>query len=318
MSDLFVLALHAGTGTIAPEALTTPIQETIHRGLEAALRAGQTVLAAGGTALDAVVAAVTVLEDDRQFNAGAGSVFNAAGRQEMDAAVIDGASRAAGAVTGVCGPRNPVIAARAVMEKSRTVMMHGDGAMAFCRSAGVPFEEDEYFHTDRRWRALEARRSAARAGELAKVQDSDRHGSVGAVALDQHGKLAAAASTGGTTGKALGRVVGSPMIGAGLWANDGCAISATGDGDHLIRMAAAHEVCARIRLGGMTLEAAASSVVAEMGMAGGTGGMIAVDRQGRVTMPFSARGMYRGLVRGLGAPQSAIFREEPRTVGLAA
>ena len=154
MTETFVLAVHAGTGTIAPEALTAPRQNTIHRGLEAALRAGQAVLAEGGTALDAVIAAVIVLEDDRQFNAGAGSVFNAAGRQEMDAAVIDGASRAAGAVTGVCGPRNPVVAARAVMEQSRNVMMHGDGAMAFCRKAGVLCEEDEYFHTDRRWRAF--------------------------------------------------------------------------------------------------------------------------------------------------------------------
>ena len=318
MTETFVLAVHAGTGTIAPEALTTSHQETVHRGLEAALRVGQAVLASGGSALDAVVAAVVALEDDRQFNAGAGSVFNAAGRQEMDAAVIDGARRAVGAVAGVCGPRNPVVAARAVMEQSRTVMMHGDGAMAFCRSAGVPFEEDEYFHTDRRWRALEARRFAARAGDLAKIEDSDRHGSVGAVALDQHGRLAAAASTGGTTGKALGRVVGSPMAGAGLWANEGCAISATGDGDHLIRMAAAHEVCARIRLGGMALEAAASSVVAEMGLAGGTGGMIAVNQAGEVTMPFSARGMYRGMVRGMAAPQTAIFREGPLATGLAA
>jgi beta-aspartyl-peptidase (threonine type) len=257
MAENLVLAVHAGTGTIAPEALTVSLQGTIHRGLEAALHAGQAVLAGGGTVLDAVVAAVVVLEDDRQFNAGAGSVFDAAERQEMDAAVIDGANQATGAVAGVCGPRNPVIAARAVMEHVRTVMMHGDGAMAFCRSVGVPFEEDEYFHTDRRWRALEARRFAARAGDLAKVEDSDRHGSVGAMALDQHGKLAAAASTGGTTGKALGSVVGSPMIGAGLWANGGCAISSAGDGDHLIRLAVAHEDCARVRPGGMTLEAAA-------------------------------------------------------------
>jgi beta-aspartyl-peptidase (threonine type) len=312
MSELYVLALHAGTGTVAPEALTASGQDAIHRGLDAALRAGQAILAAGGSALDAVVAAVAVLEDDRQFNAGAGSVFNAAGRQEMDAAVIDGRTRAAGAVSGICGPRNPVAAARAVMERSRNVMMHGEGAMAFCRTAGVPFEEDEYFHTDRRWRALEARRHAARAGDLAKVEDSDRHGSVGAVALDQHGHLAAAASTGGTTGKAPGRLVGSPMIGSGLWANSGCAISATGDGDHLIRMAAAHEVCARMRLSGMTLAAAAAAVVSELGLEGGTGGMIAIDRQGEVTMPFSARGMYRGLVRGAEAPQTAIFREAPR------
>jgi beta-aspartyl-peptidase (threonine type) len=312
MTELFTLALHAGTGTIAPEALTAAMQDSIHRGLEAALRAGQAILAGGGSALDAVVAAVTVLEDDRQFNAGAGSVFNAAGRQEMDAAVIDGRTRAAGAVSGICGPRNPVIAARAIMERSRTVMMHGEGAMAFCRTAGVPFEEEEYFHTDRRWRALEARRHAARAGDLAKVEDSDRHGSVGAVALDQHGNLAAAASTGGTTGKAPGRLVGSPMIGAGLWANSGCAISATGDGDTLIRMAAAHEVCARMRLGGMALEAAAAAVVAELGLQGGAGGMVVINRQGEVAMPFSARGMYRGLVRGHGTPETAIFREPPR------
>jgi L-asparaginase / beta-aspartyl-peptidase len=317
MTELYVLALHAGTGTIAPEALTAPIQGSICRGLEAALRAGQTVLAAGGLALDAVVAAVMVLEDDRQFNAGAGSVFNAAGRQEMDAAVMDGRGGRAGAVTGICGPRNPVLAARAIMERSRNVMMHGEGAMAFCRTAGVPFEEDEYFHTDRRWRALEARRQAAWAGDLAKVKDSDRHGSVGAVALDRHGNLAAAASTGGTTGKAPGRLVGSPLLGAGLWATSSCTISATGDGDHFIRMAAAHEVCARMRLGGMELDAAAASVVTEIGLAGGAGGMIAVDREGQVTMPFSARGMYRGVVRGSAVPQTAIFRE-PTLSALAA
>jgi beta-aspartyl-peptidase (threonine type) len=282
------------------------------------LRAGQSVLAAGGSAVDAVVAAVMALEDDRQFNAGAGSMFNAAGRQEMDAAVMDGHTRSAGAVSGICGPRNPVVAARAIMDRSRTVMMHGEGAMAFCRTAGVPFEEEEYFHTNRRWRALEARRQASRSGDLAKVEDSDRHGSVGAVALDQHGRLAAASSTGGMTGKAPGRLVGSPLIGAGLWANSSCAISATGDGDHFIRMSAAHEVCARTRLGGMELDAAAASVVTEIGLEGGTGGMIALDHKGRLAMPFSARGMYRGVVRGSGELQTAIFREPSRAALIAA
>jgi beta-aspartyl-peptidase (threonine type) len=309
MTQAFVLAVHAGTGIVSPETLSDGLQASLHQGLQTALRAGRLILAEGGSALDAVVAAVKALEDDRQFNAGAGSVFNADGRQEMDAAVMDGHTRAAGAVIGVCGPRNPVVAARAVMEQSRSVIMHGEGAMAFCRGAGVPFEEPEYFHTETRWRALQARRRAWEAGDLAKIDDSDRHGSVGAVALDRHGRFAAAASSGGMTGKPPGRAVGSPLIGAGLWANSGCAIAATGDSDHFIRLAAAHEVCARVRLGGMPLDQAAASVVSEIGAEGGTVGMVVVDAAGRVAMPFSARGMYRGVVRESGEMKTAIFRE---------
>ena len=305
----FILAVHGGAGTLSPEAITRGVERALHESIRAALKAGFGVLAAGGQAVDAVVAAVMVLEDDPQFNAGRGSVFNAAGQQEMDAAVMDGRTRDAGAVAGICGPRNPVLAAQAVMRQSSHVMLSGDGATSFLRGK-VPFEDPEYFQTERRWRALQDKVAAQKAGKLAPLSDQDRHGTVGAVALDASGGLAAATSTGGVTAKLPGRVGDSPLIGAGTWASETCAVSATGDGEHFIRAGAAHEICARLRLAGTTLAEATDDVIATVGRRGGSGGLIAVDKAGNVAMPFSSRGMYRGVIDAAGAARSAIFRDD--------
>lgn len=312
--DRTALAIHGGAGTIRPEDMVPARVEAFHVGLRAALLAGHRVLAAGGPAVDAVTAAVMALEDDALFNAGRGAVFTSGAEQEMDAAVMDGAGRA-GAVAGIRGPRNPVLAARAVMERSDHVLLAGAGALAFCRAQGLAFEDDAYFETAARRAALDAvLAERARGGT---VDDFDRHGTVGAVACDRIGRLAAATSTGGMTGKMPGRVGDTPVFGAGTWADATCAVSATGHGESFIRMAAAHEIAARMRLAGQGLEQAAADVVAELGRAGGGGGLVAVDRDGRVAMPFNTRGMYRGAVGADGIVRIGIYAEALREHALA-
>ncbi len=286
-----VIAIHGGAGTIRPELLTPELEAATRAGLTAALRAGHAVLARGGPALEAVTAAIMALEDDPLFNAAHGAVFTAAGRMEMDACVMDGATRRVGAVAGVCGPRHPVLAARAVMDHSPHVLMAGAGAEAWLRSQGVAFEDAGYFRTERRWDALQAM-LAARGGP---VDDADRHGTVGAVARDASGGLAAATSTGGMTGKLPGRIGDTPLPGSGTWADAACAMSATGHGESFIRAAAGYAIAARVRAG-ETLAAAADAVLADVAALGGDGGLVAVDAAGVVAMPFNSRGMYRGMV----------------------
>jgi beta-aspartyl-peptidase (threonine type) len=271
------------------------------------LSAGRDLLAAGGSALDAVTAAVIVLEDDPLFNAGRGSVFTAAGRQEMDACVMDGSDHRAGAVAGICGPRNPVSAARTVLEQSSHVLLIGDGALAFCRAQGVPFCEPDYFYSEERWRELRY--------VLEHPDHATRgHGTVGAVARDRGGNLAAATSTGGMTGKAPGRVGDSPIVGAGTFAdNASCAVSGTGHGEFFVRYGAAFEIAARLRHGGQSLPLAAQSVIDALAAIGGSGGIVAVDRTGALALPFNTEGMYRGFVRDNGAIHTAIFDEPYRT-----
>ena len=304
----FSLAIHGGAGTIDRAAMT-PEAEAAHRnGLRTALLAGHAVLAAGGTAVEAVTRAVMALEDDEQFNAGHGAVFTSAGRMEMDAAIMDGRDRAAGAVTGIIGPRNPILAARAVMERSEHVLLAGEGAMAFLREQDLAFADPAYFHTDRRFDALgrELARRAANAPDTRS--DADRHGTVGAVARDSAGNLAAATSTGGMTGKRPGRIGDTPVFGAGTWAENGaCAVSATGHGEWFIRHGAAHEIAARMRLAGHTLAQAADAVVAELHAAGGGGGLIAVDAAGTVALPFNSGGMYRGTIGPDGVARTGIY-----------
>ena len=268
-----------------------------------ALAAGRDVLAGGGSALDAVTHAVMALEDDPLFNAGRGSVFTAAGTQEMDAAIMEGRDHRAGAVAGILGPRNPVLAARAVMERSEHVLLIGDGALAFCREHGVVFAEPGYFATEVRRRelrdVLEKRRRAAVS-----------EGTVGAVARDCNGNLAAATSTGGMTGKAPGRVGDSPIIGAGTYADNAtCAVSATGHGEFIMRYGAAFEIAARLRHAGQSLQEAARAVVAALAAFGGRGGVVAVGRTGALALPFNTAGMYRGFVRADGVIQTAIWDE---------
>ena len=303
----FALAVHGGAGTIRRDEAGRSRAASYHEGLRRALAAGRDILAAGGRALDAVTEAVVRLEDDPLFNAGRGSVFTRAGTQEMDACVMDGTERRAGAVAGIFGPRNPVRAARAVMERSRHVLLIADGALAFCRANGVAFCESVYFHSEARWRELQnALQHPSR--------EVPQYGTVGAVARDRRGNLAAATSTGGMTGKAPGRVGDTPIIGAGTYADNAtCAVSATGHGEFFIRHAAALAIAARLRYAGQSLDPAARAVIDELMAAGGSGGVVAVDRDGALALPFSTVGMYRGYVRDGIAIHTAIYDEPYRS-----
>jgi L-asparaginase / beta-aspartyl-peptidase len=264
---------------------------------------GRDVLAARGSALDAVTQAVVALEDDPLFNAGRGSVFTAAGTQEMDAAVMDGRGHRAGAVAGIFGPRNPVLAARAVMEHSHHLLLVGEGALAFCREHRVAFAEPGYFST-------EERRQELRDAVEKRRRDAAGEGTVGAVARDCDGNLAAATSTGGMTGKVPGRVGDSPIIGAGTYADNAtCAVSATGHGEFFIRYCAAFDIAARLRYAGQSLQRAAHAAIEALAEFGGRGGVIAVDRTGALALPFNTAGMYRGYVRADGVIHTAIWDE---------
>ncbi|HXC28658.1 MAG TPA: isoaspartyl peptidase/L-asparaginase [Stellaceae bacterium] len=307
--DGWALALHGGAGTLKRDDMSTAREALYRAGLARALAAGRDILAGGGKALDAVTAAVCALEDNEFFNAGRGAVFTRAGGQEMDAAAMDGRDRSAGAVAGIFGPKNPILAARAVMERSPHVLLIGEGAVAFCREAELAFAEPDYFFTEARWRALTETLEQERADRV-DADQARRHGTVGAVARDQGGNLAAATSTGGMTGKLPGRVGDSPIIGAGTFADNAtCAVSATGHGEFFIRYAAAHEIAARIAHGGQSLAHAADAVVAELGAAGGSGGLVAVGRDGSLALPFNCGGMYRGYVNDNGIVYTAIYDE---------
>jgi len=303
-----VLVIHGGAGVV--KADLTPQKEAQARAdLAAALEAGYAVLAAGGSSLDAVAAAVVVMEDSPCFNAGRGSVFTHEGRNEMDAAIMDGATLRAGAVAGVHHAKNPILLARAVMERSSHVFLAGEGAEAFARTAGVELAEAEYFRTDERWEQLQ---KALREEREQRVDPSKtpHHGTVGAVALDAHGRLAAATSTGGMTNKRWGRVGDSPLIGAGTYANARCAVSATGWGEYYIRSVAAHDICARVEYGNRSLAEAANEVaLGVVPRLGGDGGVIAVDAEGRIAMPFNTDGMYRGWVDRDGVARVMILSE---------
>lgn len=311
MSRTPILALHGGAGTISAASLTPELTRAYHAGIRAALEAGHAVLRAGGAALDAVTATVMSLEDEPLFNAGRGAVYTTDATHEMDAAVMDGATGRAGAIAGICGPRHPVLAARAVMERSAHVFLAGEGAMRFCREAGLEFMDPAWFGTERRLAALHAEMARRASGAADTRSDADRHGTVGAVALDIHGNLAAATSTGGLTAKTPGRVGDSPVIGAGTWADNAtCAISATGQGELFIRVAAAHEIAARMRWGGQSLAEAADDVVNRvLAPIGGSGGLIALDAEGNLALPFNCEGMYRGHVGADGVFHSAIHRD---------
>lgn len=293
----YTLAIHGGAGVI-PSDRMTPEREADHRAaLDRALSAGEAVLASDGSALDAVTAAVCALEDEPLFNAGRGAVFTRDGRHEMDAAIMNGRDRSAGCIAGIMGPRNPIQLARAVMERTDHVLMIGDGALQLAPEAGIESMPAEYFFTQDRYESLQETLRMEADGTL----DDDparRHGTVGAVARDSKGGLAAATSTGGMTAKRPGRVGDSPLIGSGTFADDRtCAISATGDGEAFIRLCVAHEIDARMRLAGDTLAKAADLVVREgLATMNGSGGLVAVDAAGRVAAPFNCEGMYRGWV----------------------
>lgn len=310
MSDRFILAVHGGAGTIDPASLTPERRAAYRAGLARALAAGHAILADGGPALDAVTAAVCALEDEPLFNAGRGAVYTSAGAQEMDAAIMDGRDRRAGAVAGIFGPKNPILAARAVMERTEHVLLLGEGALAVARAAGLDFADRDYFFTEARWQALQETLMQRAAG----TDDGDparKHGTVGAVACDRAGHVAAATSTGGMTAKMPGRIGDSPLIGAGTFADDAsCAVSCTGHGEVFIRWNAAAEIAARMRHRGEKLAAAAEHVVmAELMPAGGSGGLVAVAADGSVALPFNSTGMYRGVIGADGIARTAIHRE---------
>jgi beta-aspartyl-peptidase (threonine type) len=289
---MFGLAIHGGAGTLPRAEMSSEREAEYRAGLAAALAAGFAVLEGGGSSLDAVTRAVVALEDDALFNAGHGAVFTLDGRNELDASIMNGATLEAGAVCGVTRIRNPIELARAVMEHSEYVFLSGAGAEEFAASRGFEFVGSDYFYTAARWRQLER----IRGGDGAVSPLTISHvGTVGAVALDSHGRLAAATSTGGMTGKRFGRIGDSPLIGAGTYADDrSCAVSATGHGEMFIRAAVAHDICARVRFGGRTLRQAVHEVVMEeLPALGGEGGVIAIDRQGQVDMEFNSEGMFR-------------------------
>lgn len=305
-----VIALHGGAGTILPSKITPEKEAALHAALRRCLEAGLTLLRQSGSSLDAVTAAVMALEDDPLFNAGRGAVFTSDATHEMDAAVMDGAIRACGAIAGICGPRHPILAARAVMERTEHVLLTGEGAARFCDSAGLEMMPPEWFGTEGRRAALEAELERRRLNLPDDGDPARKHGTVGAVACDMHGHLAAATSTGGMTAKLPGRVGDSPVIGAGTWADDETlAMSATGHGEFFIRWAVGHEIDARMRWGGQDLARAASDVVAELGARGGSGGLVAVDRAGNVMLPFNSPGMYRAWCDKSGEIRTAIFAE---------
>src|SRR6184192_3474966 len=313
-NEKFGLVIHGGAGTIERSKMTPQKEHEYRAGLERALRAGYEILKRGGSSLDATESAVRVLEDDPHFNAGKGSVFTSAGTNEMDAAIMDGKTLAAGAVAALKHVKNPISLARLVMEKSGHVMMDSEGAEAFAKENGIELVDQKYFFTQDRWDALQKIKAAEKSrtsgvGRALLITDQDRHGTVGAVALDQNGNLAAATSTGGTTNKRPGRVGDTPVIGAGTYANNAtCAVSATGDGEYFIRATVGRDVSALMEYRGMSLKDAAQAALDMIAKLGGNGGLTAIDHQGNVTLPFNTSGMYRGYVDANGKFAIEIYR----------
>jgi len=323
------LAIHGGAGVIERASLSPERDAAYRAALNKALEAGAAVLKGGGSALDAVQAAVEIMEDDPLFNAGRGAVFTAAGRNELDAAIMHGPDMAAGAVAGLTRTRHPIAAARAVMEKSPHVMMIGEGAETFAASQGLEQVEPSFFFTESRWGALEralrqrnepvpARPAGAPAasGQTAALSeaplDEKKFGTVGAVAMDAEGRLAAATSTGGMTAKRWGRVGDVPVIGAGTYASnaEGCAVSATGSGEFFIRSTVARDICTRMSLTGATSQAAAQAELDQVKALGGEGGVIVMDLRGAAAFAMNTSGMYRGAVSATEPLRVAIFADE--------
>ncbi len=304
MAQGYVLAIHGGCEDIVPERFTPEAEMEHLETLQKSLSAGRALLRDHGGALDAVEAAVKVLEDSPHFNAGRGSVFARDGRNEMDAGIMSGESMQAGAVASTSSVKNPVAAARLVMEKTEHVLLVSAGAERFAKEQGLERMSPSYFYTPKRWEEyLQANRDT---GQPAPNQG--RYGTVGAVSLDGKGNLAAASSTGGTSNKRCGRVGDSPLVGAGVFANnDTCAVSCTGHGESFIRSAAAYRLSALMELGGQNLEEAAGAVLMKVQELGGQGGLIAVDKKGRVALPFTTQGMFRGLVLEGQPPRVAMY-----------
>ncbi|MET0466746.1 MAG: isoaspartyl peptidase/L-asparaginase [Chitinophagaceae bacterium] len=322
----YVLVIHGGAGTILKSQMTPEKEKAYNEGLSAALAKGQAVLEKGGTALDAVEATVRVLEDNPLFNSGKGAVFTSEGKNELDAAIMDGKTLVAGSVAGVTTIRNPITAARAVMEKSPHVMMAGAGAEKFAAQQGLEIVDPSYFFTEERWKGLQRAKqldsleqlkktdslSKKNAALLKQPENRDyKYGTVGAVALDKHGNLAAATSTGGMTNKKYGRIGDAPIIGAGTYANNKTvAISGTGWGEYFIRLVMAKTISDMMEYGKFGLKQASDEMIMkQLPGLGGDGGLIAVDKNGNVAMPFCTEGMYRGYVKEGGVKVVKIYKE---------
>lgn len=308
---MFAIAIHGGAGTLS-RAETSADQESAYlQGLEAALDAGYSLLDKGGSSLDAVTAAVVSLEDNPLFNAGRGAVLSRDGLAELDASIMDGATLAAGAVCGLRHIRNPITLARRVMEKSPHVMLVGEGAEDFARGHGVELVSNEYFRTPVRQRQLHRllHGAAEKENDLLAHGSAGSTGTVGAVALDARGNVAAATSTGGMTGKRWGRVGDSPIIGAGTYAsNTGCAVSATGHGEYFIRAVVAHDICAQMQYAKLPLAESVGNTLARMKALGGNGGVVAISPGGEIVLDFNSEGMFRGARSSRGQREVAIYR----------
>ena len=305
----YVLVIHGGAGNIASESMSDERIEDYHQKLREALAAGEEILKADGSSLDAVEAAVRILEDSPLFNAGRGAVFTIDGANELDAAVMCGESLNAGAVAGITTIKNPVTLARKVMEVSPHVMMIGKGAEQFGYEMGMEVVDPSYFFDQRRWDQYREflRRQQGNRGALSP---DGKMGTVGAVALDKHGNLAAATSTGGMTGKRYGRVGDVPVIGAGTYANNAsCAVSATGHGEYFIRHVVAHHISARMLYGHASLVDASNEIIHDLASIQANGGVIAVDKKGNISMPFNTSAMFRGFVRSDGQSYTGIFSD---------
>jgi len=317
--EKYVMVIHGGAGTILKKNMSPEMEKSYIQALTAALQTGYDVLKSGKSSVDAVEASIHILEDSPLFNAGKGSVFTHEGKNEMDAAIMDGRTKMAGSVAGVTTIKNPISAARAVMEKSEHVMLVGRGAEVFSRRAGLEIVPPSYFYTKERWEGLKQAikqdsikaviNRASKGVKLGAENHDDKFGTVGAVALDKSGNLAAGTSTGGMTNKKYGRVGDAPIIGAGTYANNATAgISCTGWGEYYIRNVVAYDISAMMEYKNMTVVAAAKAAIEKVGDMGGDGGLIALDKKGNVTMAFNTEGMYRGTITENGIIEVLIYK----------
>lgn len=311
--------IHGGAGTILRNQMTPEREKEYRTMLTLALVTGYGVLKKGGPGLDAVESAIRIMEDSPLFNAGKGAVFTSAGTNELDASIMDGKTLKAGAVAGLKHIKNPISLARLVMEKSKHVMMVGEGAETFAKEQGVELVPQSYFYTEERWKGLQRQKAEEEKSKAPQDKKQEKshaeffdheYGTVGAVALDADGNLAAGTSTGGISNKKFGRVGDSPIIGAGTYANNlTCGISATGDGEFFIRSVVAHDISALMEYKGLSLKAAADTVIEKVDKLGGKGGLIAIDKDGNIAYSFSSAGMYRGRVGADGQPLIEIYKD---------
>ncbi|MBD0371708.1 MAG: isoaspartyl peptidase/L-asparaginase [Pyrinomonadaceae bacterium] len=320
-SASFGFVLHGGAGTITKQNMTPELEASYQAKLKEALMTAHQILKDGRPGLDAIEAALRLLEDSPLFNAGKGAVLTSVGTVELDASIMEGATLKAGAVASLKHIKNPISLARLVMEKSPHVMMVSQGAEEFAKQLGIEMMPNEYFLTERRQKELQKKQEEEKkkqshffvqpvSDSFASTGEPEKYGTVGAVALDRAGNLAAGTSTGGTTNKRFGRVGDSPIIGAGTYANNRtCAVSCTGDGEYFIRSCVAHDISAMMEYRGISLKEAAQAVLDKVEKIGGKGGLIAIDRNGQMTMPFNTAGMYRGSIGADGKPFVAIYKD---------